>query len=601
MGRGSSRRDVLYPITEPPRKYKVGGLDLEGDGGSRGFLSAAVCAGNRRFYTTDPSAFVNELSSHYYDGWRLYAHNLTYDVGVILSKVDMPLSVTLLKGRVIRASPRTSHHGRLAFHDSLDLYARLSLEDIGKALGMPKYPTPPQFLDGEAEVPEWYCRAHNRLYCSECYNMNDAEIVSYAVSVFQDWLNEMGAELGMTLAGTAMNLFRARFLDREYLTPFPARNEFARLAYYGGRVEDIVRGYVSGLNIFDVHSLYPSVMHDYEFPDTNYLVGPVSDPDPSLIFEYEGVSHVLVEVPYMYIPPLPMRVGGRLFFPYGTFEGYYTHAELRFAVSRGVKLLRVYETLYSKRTCRPFVSYVSTLYAMRSEYKRAGDPRQLMVKIMLNSLYGKFGQRLESGLRRLYPIEALFEAEDSTGWDFCVIGDQPYSLKPVPFTRQPAYINLLWASYVTSYGRMRLYEYMEKADFHVSYCDTDSIFTPVRMETGDGLGALGSDAVDVPVLIVGPKMYHVMTDGEGRTKAKGVPKRYQAAFLYNGSVTYLKPVGILEGIRRGISPSTWVEMQKVMGYNVPKREPLGDVSDALRSPLPTRPWEASRLLSLCPA
>jgi hypothetical protein len=592
------KRQVLAPIVTPPDTYPIAGLDLEGDSGGRGFMSGSIVYGDTTFYTQDMQEFTRELKRDALTKYRIYAHNLTYDVGMMLSLFGLPIGVTLLKGRVIRAGLRTSRDRTLSFHDSLDLFARLSLDEVGRAIGFPKLPTPPAFLDEPVEVPEWYCDEHGRLWCERCYNVQDARLVKRAVELFQGWLNSMGASLGITLAGTAMNLFRARYLDNEYLTPFPVRNEFARRAYYGGRVEDIVRGTSDGIAIYDVHSLYPSVMRDYPFPDPNYLKGPFETDDVRFIFDYEGVSHVLVEVPYTFIPPLPLRLQGKLFFPYGAFEGYYTHAELRFAVSRGVRIKRVYETLYSERVCYPFVSYVNDLYALRQQYKKAGDPREFMVKIMLNSLYGKFGQSMDTSMRRLQPIEALFEAQDTTGWDFTVIGGVPYALKPVPFMKQPPYVNVLWAAYVTSYGRIRLYEYMESADFHLVYCDTDSLFTPLQLQTSPELGKLGLDAPHGECVIIGPKLYvHSSIKGE-RVKAKGVPRRYGRAFLDDGKVTFIKPMGILEGIRRGISPSTWVEMTKVMHENVPKREPIGDHLGSPSRAYRTAPWEASRLASL---
>jgi DNA polymerase elongation subunit (family B) len=591
-------RQVLTPITTPPEAYPIAGLDLEGDGGERGFLSGALVADNVAIYTTDMHEFIHQLTSSRFSKYRIYAHNLTYDAGMMLSLFGLPLGVTMLNGRVIRAGYRTSRDRTVSFYDSLDLFARLSLDEVGRAIAFPKLPTPPLFLNEGAEVPEWYCDEHGELWCPRCYNIQDARLVKVAVENFQAWLNSMGASLGITLAGIAMNLFRARFLKEEYLTPFPVRNEFARMAYYGGRVEDIVRGQSDGVAIYDVHSLYPSVMRDYPFPHPNYLKGPFDNDDLRFIMDYEGVSHVLVEVPYMYIPPLPFRINGKLYFPYGTFEGYYTHAELRFAMQRGVKVKCIYETLISERVCHPFRTYVDELYALRQEYKRRGDSREFMVKIMLNSLYGKFGQSMDTAMRRLCPIDELFERDDTKGWDFAVIGDVPYALKPVPFAKQPPYVNVLWAAYVTSYGRIRLYNYLEQADFQVVYCDTDSLFTPLELPTSSDLGKLGQDAPHGTCIVIGPKLYlHSSLKGD-RVKAKGVPRRYGRAFLEDGHVTFIKPVGILEGVRRGLNPSAWVEMTKVMRETVPKREPVGRHEETPFRPHRTAPWEASRLASL---
>ena len=55
------------------------------------------------------------------------------------------------------------------------------------------------------------------------------------------------------------------------------------------------------------------------------------------------------------------------------------------------------------------------------------------------------------------------------------------------------YTNVVFAFYVTAYGRLMLYNVMEKLGKNIMYCDTDSIIFVSREgeyepETGDSLG-----------------------------------------------------------------------------------------------------------------
>jgi hypothetical protein len=587
------RRDVLRPLKPKVARVRLFGLDLEGDGGERGFLSGAIVGPGVRFYTEDLREFLATLTSSTFREGHLYVHNLTYDLGILLPHLGSRLRAYMTHGKVFRAVYELPGRHRIYFHDSLGLFAGLPLSELGRLVGLPKYPTPPQFLSEGEEAQEWWCEAHGAKWCSRCYNTRDAEIVYRAVRLFEDWCAGMGIVLQNTLASTAMVLFRTRFLEGEWYTPFPVRNEFARQAYYGGRVEDFSRGVHEGVHIYDVNSLYPYVMAYREYPDPNALHGPLTDPDPNLWREAEGVSEVTVEVPDLDPPVLPVRYEGRLFFPVGTVRGVWTHPELRAAEARGCRVREVHASLWSDRTFSPFTSYVETLYAMRRELREKGDPRQLVVKVLLNALYGKFGQRSDGDLQVLMPLEDVPEADPLKGWQVLEFGGRVFAAKPLATGQQPVYVNTLLASYITAYARLHLLEGMEAVGGRVAYCDTDSLVTAVPMPTGDGLGAWKAEAGNVFVDIIGPKLYVVYsTEGGLKVKAKGVPSAYQEEYLRSREVCYPHPVGWKEAARRGLRPSEWVDVVKALLLEGSKRchtWPPG--SRCSRS----RPWHVSEL------
>jgi hypothetical protein len=572
-------KQELRPITKPPKTFELGSFDIEGVGGPGGFISGAVMVNNQYFEFDSPALMLDFMRRREFKGYRFAAHNLAYDYGILepyMLPEDYPL---LLNGRPFKVSIARGLKNPRFLVDSLLFAAGLSLKNLGQSINLPKLDTPPSLLPEGTFVPEWSCEKHNRLWCIDCYLKRDVEIVQTYMEFFQRTINELGGEMKFTLASTAMDLFRRKYLKDTYKTPFEVRNEYARNAYYGGRVEPFRIGQWDNVNGYDINSLYPFVMREFEYPNPNTLIGPLDRTSEHFIHEFEGVSEVTVTVPNCYIPPLPFRHKERLFFPVGTFRGYWTHVELRHALKLGAKINDIHTTLYSQDTCKPFINYVNDLYNLRQQYKGLGDYRELVIKIMLNSLYGKFGQRSKAGLQEIKSIQWWFDNGQPSGVSFRIIDEFVTVCLDKETNGQPDYINTLWASYVTSYARMTLYKYMLEADSALLYCDTDSIFTFNHLETSQQLGAMKTEYENVSMEVYGPKAYRLTRDGELiKVKVKGIPTGNREDYLENGVTTFMRPVGLLEaGHLNNLDdgtifyPSMWREVTKREHLTVSKR------------------------------
>jgi hypothetical protein len=569
----------LKPIDKPPKKHELAAFDIEGYGGPDGFELGSILQDSGYYQFTDPVEMLKFMHKRTNAGIRYAAHNLAYDYGILepwMSKDDEAL---LINGRPFKVRLTRKGKDSRFLIDSILFAAGVSLAKLGDAIGLPKLPTPPLLLEPHELVPWWHCKEHDKLWCLECYLKRDSEIVYKYMHLFQDTINELGGELQFTLASTAMDLFRRSFLESTYLTPFEVRNDFARNAYYGGRVEPFRTGTWEHVNVYDINSLYPYVMRTYEYPNPNTLIGPTTDVTPSVIFKYEGVSNVTITVPDSYIPLLPFRHESKLYFPNGTFRGTYTHAEIRRAIQLGAKLRMVHESLYSTSTCKPFTNYVDKLYSLRQQLKQANDPREYVVKIMLNSLYGKFGQRRDAGLQEIKPISWWFKRGRKPQVEFRIIGDLVTVIvgKHIPY--QPQYINTLWAAYITAYARLELFKYLEQFQDNVLYCDTDSIFIQSTMETSTALGGMKLEAENMTAEIIGPKAY-ILTSPSGvvKLKCKGVPQDHKLQFLQEGYAAFERPVGLLEAGKlkpkqdgTPFYPSEWKTVVKQAHDQDPKR------------------------------
>ncbi len=572
----------LKPLTKEPKTFDLGSFDIEGTGDDGGFISGAIMVNGSYFDFTSPAGMLDFMRRKEFNGYRFAAHNLSYDYGILepfMDEKDYPL---LLNGRPFKVSiARGQKHPRFLI-DSLLFAGGLSLKKLGEAIHKPKLETPPELIKGFSDVPDWYCEKHNTLHCVDCYLQRDVEIVYDYMTVFQNTINNLGGELKFTLASTAMDLFRRKYLDQSYKTPFISRNEFCRNAYYGGRVEPYKVGQFHNINVYDINSLYPYVMRTFEYPNPNSLHGPTYEGDIKLIHNYEGVSQVTINIPNSFIPPLPYRHNGKLFFPTGTIEGHWTHVELRKAIELGCKILEVKSTVYAEETCKPFVNWVDDLYALRLSLKKAKDPRELVIKIMLNSLYGKFGQRTDAGLQEIKSFEWYIENGQPDGVEFRIIGDLVSVIVGKETGEQPDYVNTLWASYITSYARLTLLQYMLNAGDKLVYCDTDSLFTTSILETTTDLGGMKEEYNNVSIELFGPKAYRLSdTDGYIKQKLKGIPLNNRDEYLDFGDTTFLRPVGLLEAGRLNADengtpyyPSVWREVTKHEHITYPKRRLL---------------------------
>ncbi len=145
---------------------------------------------------------------------------------------------------------------KLRFIDTLN-FAPFSVEKWGKILNIPKLPKPKCFTrrpKGEKEEREL-----------EEYNLQDSLITYEAIKFLQEGFNGLGSKLKITIASTAMDLYRRRF--QKDIQFQPKRNLLTYLykGYYGGRCEVIRRGLIKNLKYYDYNSLYPSVMVN-EYP-----------------------------------------------------------------------------------------------------------------------------------------------------------------------------------------------------------------------------------------------------------------------------------------------------------------------------------------------
>lgn len=318
----------------------------------------------------------------------------------------------------------------------------------------------------------------------------------------------------LTRSGISFAVYKKFFNDKLPKIESAVKT-FSRKAYFGGRVE-IFRPVFSSsgpedkLYYQDINSLYPSVMHDFDYPG-EFLAWTFE-----FSAEHFGIYHATVDCPSsINIPILGIPHEGKYIFPTGRFEGFFTSAEIKFALQRGYKLVSVTRGALFQNAGPIFREFVAHFYGLRKATK---DPvKKIIYKDIMNHLYGRLAINELRDQIELSPsvgsrIVSTFKMED---YEIRLYGKEKFI---------HTYSNPALSAFVTSYGRIRLYEFFEKAGMEtVYYCDTDSIFSTTLLESEEGaLGQMKLEDTLSAACFLLPKTYAYQNDlGEIVRKMKG--------------------------------------------------------------------------------
>jgi len=471
----------------------------------------------------DHSTFVGENCR--YEAWGylrsvspaiVWAVNAEYDlINVFGPWVGKLTTLHYVKAGLMKASYREAP---VIFFDTIRHWP-VSVQAMGKIIGLPKLSMP-----------------HLGCTCDDCveYCRRDTEITWRYVSAMLERYSDLGlTSLRSTLPSMAFQLFR-QFYPGEFPVIPGYIKDVMRKGYYGGRVEIYDTNEIEGkINHYDVNSLFPSVMLSESYPNTNSMTV-TEKPD----FSKEGMFEGWINLPFHEFPCLPVR-SSEILFPHGSLYGCWPYPEVRQALIDGGEILSCKQAIEFDEVENPFDSYVKFCYQKRLESTNAID--SAFYKLLLNSLYGKFGSHNE--------ITIIFNDEEKS-----LSGDSKQA-------------NVIWSAYVTSYARLKLLGFLRSASENY-YTDTDSLFTPDELPTSTELGALKLEGTYLKTWFKGNKIYCV----DGVAKSKGVPKDQALEFFRNGRATYRKPTRLREGRRRGMQPNIWLDVSKEFRKDYTKRK-----------------------------
>lgn len=451
----------------------------------------------------------------------IYAHNIKYDLqltGLLKQMLSDGWVITLF----VMDDPPTfikMKNGRksVCFVDTFN-YWQTSVANMGKQLKYPKLELPPNVCTNDEMF----------IYCKR-----DVDILTQYLLSFMRFTSENDlCGFGLTLASQSFRAYRHKFMpDNIVLHNDENATKLERNAYSGGRVEAWYIGQLFYKTYYklDVNSMYPFVMKDKLYPVelVSYTEDISIEKLQLLLSSYYCIAEVelnTLENPYAY------KAKYKLIFPIGKFTTTLHHTELLYALSENHITHINKVAIYKQGDI--FSNFVSYFYAIKQQAdKEDNQVLRFQAKIILNSLYGKFGQK-EIVSRIIdnkgdYKITRLVGYSETLGKSVTTTylgnkleikysgGESTYSFPAI-------------AGAVTAYARMYLYQMMKIAGFsNVFYCDTDSLivnsaglYNLSEYINNEQLGMLKVEDYTNQVIIRGCKDYTFGDDN----KTKGIPK-----------------------------------------------------------------------------
>lgn len=280
--------------------------------------------------------------------------------------------------------------------------------------------------------------------------------------------------------------------------------------------------------VYDVNSMYPSVMVDYEYPLGDYIE---SETQPDARYKIKLVKIYIKEakIKNPNYPPL-MRPWQSPTFTYPKNSRFITETKNAIAYyfeDELISLKRFYHIEYDVlrtlwfRSEKYFASFISKHYELRKEYKKAGDPRQETIKLLLNSAYGKFGQNPDKTTivysKKVFDKGDLLDEVDNLVVD--VVRQKDSCIEDLNsyicyYDKPPEKsINVIIAAAVTKNARLKLHNAIWENIDNFLYCDTDSIFIKGEAKgieiDENKLGAWKEEMVFDAIELGGAKLYNL--------------------------------------------------------------------------------------------
>lgn len=553
----------LNPLKTNNKFYQFAVVDTE-TWGLGGKLAFGI------IYINDKNKFEFRSKEQFYEIIKankietIYAHNMEFDCIKIR---DCACYLELMEGtQPIYAGGlllKIIDNTGLIWLNSLALLKN-SVDELGQSLGLKKLKTPEKYINPEK---------HHKIISNKDikYCIRDCKIIKeYLEKIF-----EFTGKQCLTIASSAMYLFRNKFLKRSYWNNEELSRYF-RESYYGGRVECFSFG-KQDANVYDINSLYPYVMRNIKLPNFSrlkYCDNITIDKLKTYINNFYGMANVTIKINNDYLGYLPYKINGKLSFPVGTLTGSYNFNELKFCIENGCEILNVNYVCYSVDCIENFFTdYIDYLYKIKKENDGA---ERAIAKYFLNSLYGKFGQHKADEVFYLNQYEF-----DKKILELIATGEQynaqalKSNLYYLSITKEKERVFTIYpvASYITSAARLELLKGLINNKENVCYCDTDSIALnapPRGIKVGKELGQWKLETYKI-INIYGNKFYKT----DSGIKLKGVPKR---AILYGKKFQYLKLIKSKESMRTGATAGSTIITSKSISFDYDKRIKKGNKS-----------------------
>jgi hypothetical protein len=338
------------------------------------------------------------------------------------------------------------------------------------------------------------------------------------------FIDEYG--LNLTVAGTAIKEWK----KVSGIKPVHSSADYYKYFspyYYGGRVEAYKIGVIDEpLTVVDINSAYPHAMlsnHPLGLEYMRYKELPETD---------EEIGPTFIKLNCKGNGAFPFRSErGPLTFPRDNITREFTVTGWEYLAARDCGVLGPHQIVWVHifESFVNFDEYVYQFYNMKNEAKRLGDTeRYIFAKLLMNSLYGKFGSNPEKYAEYSTIPQDYVPGAMESGYKFegDLDGKTAVISKPLEEDKQRFY-NVATAASITGCVRAFLFRHINVCAGDIVYCDTDSIVYAGDhkhdFSIGKNIGQWEIEANCIGGAIAGKKLY-AFDKGNGTYKmaSKGV-------------------------------------------------------------------------------
>ena len=458
--------------------------------------------------------------------------------------------------------PKQSDQYRFTFYDIFSFFGTSFINVCESLLGE-NYPHKKLIEEGKKQRSSGFESVDTKKYCqAELKNM---------VLIIKKLEKQIEKVLGVSLRdyhgsgalGNAIlrfNKTNKSFPDEDFLLT-PLRHSFS-----AGRIELIRPGYHENVYKYDINSAYPAAM--IKLPKSAIWTKKRFDIKEKIdawsIYNLEWTAD---DDFINHIQPFHHRNVNHLisYAPYTT--GWYTGFEVIQALRLGYGKIKFYDDYY-KLNILPYgdstlQDHIQHMYKQRAEYKAAGKKvEQKVIKLGLNSLYGKFCQQL--GIKTLGNI----------------------------IVKKPMFFNLTYATFITGITRATILKTIIDNGMHLDNSaiaiETDCIFSTRKLENiklSTDLGDFGEEyANSMHYLMSGIYLKDDMPHFRGIRKSSWTIDMMVENFkqaCYDCNFTFQIPINYFRGMgwsligQRFDKLCTWEDDFKIMGMadgiNIPSK------------------------------
>jgi len=442
-----------------------------------------------------------------YEGKKFVVYNLKYEEGALLYYLPKDkLEELRLKGRTTYEQYKISVIPRKEFRVSNGHHSRV-IYDIYPYYAMSLDNAATQYLDKNKiklrtkKFTPAYVQKHNKKIIEYC--VQDAQLTQQLAELFLHTLADMNLyprKLISTGYISAQHFIKIHDSNiRELYNEFPELIEFAFKSYAGGKFEVYKRGFSDTLYEYDINSAYPDeIANLYDLTNCRVDVSTEYQAQADYGFMY---AELFITCNYS---PVPYKLKGLNIYPQGKFRQYINKKTYEYLISHGcdVTILMGY-WIYTNKN-QPYKKEVMRLYRLKAQYKHKDVLKYLLIKILLNSLYGKFAA-----------ITPMYREKDNK------IHYMAGSL-----------FNPIYASVITEGTRIKVCEACDKYESVVAV-HTDSIITtdkiPIKTSTKIGGWDFKTSGAGV---IVGSGIYQI----GGKIAFRGYSKKFDLIELIKNSI-----------------------------------------------------------------